>query len=239
MLQRMPLGRYLRGGVVSAGREMAALARQALLLPYDLKLPDLPVAAQPGEDVLIFLHGLFATAGVLRPMRSTVAKHAGIHDIALSYPPGPGIEAIAARIGHIVAKLPAQIRVHLIGHSLGGIVARFFAQEMNDGRIVQTISMASPFAGVTGVKMLGFDGARDMAPNSPLLRRIVLGAGRTPAIPHLSIVAAHDAFVRSPVSHALPGGDVIVMAGRGHNALLFDEEVARIVERRVLSFRRP
>lgn len=239
MLLAMDLGRYLRGGVVSAGREMAAFARQALLLPYDLTPPEPPVAAKPGEDVLIFLHGLFATAGVLRPLRSTVASHAGIHDIALSYPPGPGIEAIAARIGRIVAKLPAEIRVHLIGHSLGGIVARFFAQEMHDGRVVQTISMASPFAGVAGVKMLGFEGARDMDPKSPLLRRIVLGAGRTPAIPHLSIVAAHDAFVKSPLAHALPGGDVVVMDGRGHNALLFDEEVARIVQHRVLSFRRP
>src|SRR5262245_21989464 len=125
MLKGMPLGRSLRGGVLSAGREMAALARQAWLLPFDLVPPEQSIA-EPGDDVLIFLHGLFATAGVLRPIRSTVARHAGIHDIAISYPPGPGIEAIALRIGHVVAKLPAAIRVHLIGHSLGGIVARFF-----------------------------------------------------------------------------------------------------------------
>jgi pimeloyl-ACP methyl ester carboxylesterase len=234
----MALTRYLRGGVVSAGREVAAFARQALLLPYDLTPPDKPIPARAGDDVLIFLHGLFATAGVLRPIRRAVAKHAGIHDIPLSYPPGPGIEAIAARTGDIVRQLPDDIRVHLIGHSLGGIVARFFAQETPDPRIVQTISMASPFAGVTGARMLGFAGARDMDPASPLLRRIVLGAGRTTSIPHLSIVAGSDAVVKSPVTHALPGGDVVIMHGRGHNTLLFDEEVARIIEQRVLSFRR-
>jgi len=184
---------------------------------------------------VVFLHGLFATAGVLRPIRSAIAKHPGVHTAALSYPPGPGLRPIADRLGEALAQLPQSVRVHLVGHSLGGIVARYFAQEIGDSRVVQTISMASPFAGVPRARLLGFEGARDLDPSSPLLRRLTLGHSRAAHIPHLSIIAGSDEMVRAPVIHALPGGDVIVLDGRGHNTLLFDDEVARILVQRVLT----
>ena len=50
-------------------------------------------------------------------------------------------------------------------------------------------------------------------------------------------MAGDDDLVRPPIAHALPGGDVVVLAGRGHNTLLFDPEVAAIIEQRVLRLR--
>jgi triacylglycerol lipase len=223
--------------LATAGREMAAFARQAVLLPRDATAPVLPGALKDGEDVVVFLHGLFATAGVLRPLRAAIGRHPGVHTAALSYPPGPGIEELSGRLAAVVGILPRGVRVHLVGHSLGGVVMRYFAQEAQDPRIVQTISLASPFAGVPRARVFRFELARDLEPASPIMRRLLLGAA-TARIPHLSIIAAGDALVRSPISHAFPGGDVVVMEGLGHNTLLFDEEVARIVERRVLDGRR-
>ena len=72
---------------------------------------------------------------------------------------------------------------------------------------------------------------------SPVLRRILMHPDAA-RIPHLSIIAGADTLIASPVTHALPGGDVRVMEGRGHNTLLFDEETARMVEARVLERRR-
>jgi pimeloyl-ACP methyl ester carboxylesterase len=214
---------------------MVAFARQAMLLRHDTRAAVVPTGCREGDDVVVFLHGLFATAGVLRPIRSAIAKHPGVHTAALSYPPGPGLRPLADRLAAVIGELPQGVRVHLVGHSLGGIVARFFAQEIGDPRVVQTISMASPFAGVPRARLLGFQSARDLDPSSPILRRLVLGHARSAHIPHLSIIAGSDEMVRAPVVHALPGGEVIVLHGRGHNTLLFDDEVARILERRVLS----
>lgn len=225
------------GSFAAASREVLAFARQALLLRHDTAAPVTPDAVAPGDDVVVFLHGLFATAGVLRPLRAAVSQSRGVHAAALTYGPGPGVEELAARLADVVRELPEDARVHLVGHSLGGIVTRYFAQEAGDPRVVQTISMASPFAGVPRAGLLGFAGARDLEPQSPLLRRILLRSAEV-AIPHLSIIAGSDMMVKSPVAQALPAGEVVVMQGRGHNALLFDEEVARLVERRVLVFRR-
>ena len=236
-MARMAARAFLPRTLLTAGREVAAFARQAWLLRHDLAEPVTPERACNGEDVVVFLHGLFASAGVLRPMRGAIARHPGLHAAAMSYPPGPGVEELAGRLAGLVAALPEGVRLHLVGHSLGGVVARFFAQEAGEPRVVQTISMASPFAGVLGARVLGFGAARDLEPHSPLLRRVLLGVDRSSHIPHLSIVAAADAFIRWPIAHALPGGEVMVMEGRGHNTLLFDEEVARIVAQRVLARR--
>ena len=217
-------------------REALAYARQGLLLPLDVVDPVIPDAVSPGDDVAVFLHGLFATAGVLRPLRAAIARHTGVHAAALTYLPGPGVPAIADRLREVCDALPAGARLHLVGHSLGGIVARWFALESGDARIVQTVSLATPFGGVPRAAWLGVDTGRDLRPGSAVLRGILLhpDAGR---IPHLSIVAGADTIVDSPIAHALPGGDVLMMEGLGHNTLLFDDGVARAVERRILERR--
>lgn len=220
----------------AAAREAMAFARQGLLLHHDTAEPVIPENVAPGDDVVVFLHGLFATAGVLRPLRAAVARHRSLHTGALTYFPGPGIESIAEKLADLVAKVPADAHLHLVGHSLGGIVSRYFALTSKDPRIVQTISMATPFAGVPRAAWLGLRSTRDLDTQSPILRQIRLHPDAA-SIPHLSIVAGADTLVESPVAHALPGGDVLVMEARGHNALLFDAEVARAVELRVLSRR--
>jgi pimeloyl-ACP methyl ester carboxylesterase len=233
----------LRSHVLAiAGREVAAYARQALLIRHDVEAPVIPAEARDGDDVIVLLHGMFATAGVLRPLREAIAQHQApamvppIHTAAVSYPFAQGICAAADRLASALSTLPAGVRLHLCGHSLGGVVCRYYALEAGDARVAQTLSMATPFGGVPGARLLGMECARDLEPSSRVLRRILLGADGAP--PHMSIVAGSDALVRSPVAHALPGGEVRVMEGRGHSALLFDREVAVIILRRVLELRR-
>lgn len=226
----------MRARLSSFGAEAIALARQALLLPFDAGAPVLPSRVEPGDDVVVFVHGLMASAGVLRPLRAAVSRHPRVHAAALTYAPGPGVEALAARLGELAASIAPGARLHLLGHSLGGIVARFWAQRFRDPRVVQTISLASPFAGLRGARAVPLGFARDLDPDGAILREVRLGTGE-PRIPHLSIIAAADTLVPAPVTQALPHGEVIVVDGIGHNGLLFDPVVARHVERRVLASR--
>src|SRR5688500_5420014 len=80
------------------GREVLALARQATLLHRDL--PELlPDDIETGQHVVVLLHGLFATAGVLRPLRRELEERARAKTASLSYAPGPGVEEVAHRLG--------------------------------------------------------------------------------------------------------------------------------------------
>jgi triacylglycerol lipase len=225
----------VRSALAVAAHEALAFARQGLLLRHDAADPVIPRGVRAGDDVVVFLHGLFATAGVLRPLRAAIGRHASLHTAALTYLPGPGVAAISGRLQALAAEIPGGARLHLVGHSLGGIVARWFALEHGDPRVVQTISLATPFGGVPRAAWLGVDTGRDLRPQSAVLRRILVHPDAA-RIPHLSIIAGADTL--APVAHALPGGEVLVMEGRGHNTLLFDDEVARAVERRILEQRR-
>lgn len=218
--------------LLTGAREAGAFARQAILLPRDAFTPVVPRDVQADDHVVVFLHGLFASAGVLRPMRQRIERHARIHAAALSYPPGPGAASVGAKLKTLLATLPEQCSIHLVGHSLGGIVARHYAVTVDDARISSTIALATPFGGVAAASVFGFEWARDLHPDSEVLRRIRLAQPSRP-IPHLSIVAGAD-MLGSPIAHALPSGDVIVLEGLGHNTVLFDRDAIAHVERRIL-----
>jgi pimeloyl-ACP methyl ester carboxylesterase len=217
-----------------AGLEAMAFARQAALLHRDM-LAAYPARAGAGDDVVVLLHGLFATAGVLRPLKRRIEGATGAHTASFTYVPGPGIERIAVRLRELVRVLPADVRLHLVGHSMGGVVVRWFMQELGgDRRVVQTVSLGSPFHGTRHARLMPSPCGRDIVPGSPLLQRL-RQRSRDSTVPHLSIAAARDSVVTE--SALLPSGDHLIIKDCGHNGLLFHPSVASEIVRRVHRFR--
>jgi len=221
------------------GRELLAFAKQASLLHKDVMRPVVPNDVAAGDDLVVVLHGLFATAGVMRPMRQKLDRHHEVHTASLTYPPGPGIAVLAERLARFVESLPGEVRLHLVGHSAGGVVVRYYTQRLAPaGRVAQTVSMASPFAGVRPAGWTRWMPpaatiAQDLAPQSPLLRELRLESA-TSDVPHLSILAEQDGVIGAPTSHALVGGEVVVVRDCGHNALLYHPEAMAAVEARIV-----
>jgi triacylglycerol lipase len=206
------------------GAERLALLRQAVLVPRDLG--DVIPEVHAGEDVVVLVHGFFASAGVFRPLRAHLERETTAHVATFTHAPGAGVRRIARKLARVVERLPRSARVTIVGHSLGGIVARWYVQEMaGHARVAQTVSLASPFCGVDVPAL--FVGA-DVHRESDLLRRLRDGAPECP-VPHASIVAGDDTVVEGMETACLGTGDVFVLPGRGHNELLFDDEAARIV----------
>jgi pimeloyl-ACP methyl ester carboxylesterase len=216
------------GRLLAAGREALALARQATLLHRDLGVvvPEL----SPGDDVVVLVHGFLATAGVLRPLRVAIERDAGARTVSFTHPPGVGVEHVARRIQVVLRDLPAMpLRVHLVGHSIGGLAVRFFVEELGgDPRVVGTISIASPFGGTR--RAVGLPGRlmRDLTPGSALLTRL---AERRTGVPHLSIAGDRDGVVLQ--GGRLDGADAIVLEGAAHNSIVFDPRTERAVIARI------
>ncbi|MBK7586493.1 MAG: hypothetical protein IPI67_40685 [Myxococcales bacterium] len=220
-----PLSRFRQ-----ASHEAIAFARQATLLHRDVTA-SYPRLAEPGSDVVVLLHGLFATAGVLRPMREAIEKGTGAHTASFSYAPGPGVASVAEGLAELVERLPAAVRVHLVGHSMGGLVARWFVQELGgDPRVVQSISLASPFRGTRRGWLMPVQAGRDIVPESVVLRR--LAERGDCGVPHTSVVAGADSVVTQGA--ALHHGDEILIEGCGHNGLLYHPDATGLVVERVL-----
>ena len=210
------------------GAERVALLREVALMACDLT-PVVP-NVRAGDDVVVLVHGFFASAGVFRPLRSRLERETGARVATFTHAPGAGIRRIARQLEQVVGRVPDGARITVVGHSLGGVVARFFVQEMRGHeRVARTISMASPFRGVNVPQLLV---GADLHEQSDLLRQLRERAHEFD-VPHTSIVAANDTVVPGVETASLGVGDVVVLPKRGHNALLFDEQAAGIVIDRV------
>jgi alpha-beta hydrolase superfamily lysophospholipase len=210
------------------GGERLALLREVALVPRDLAevLPQ----ARAGDDVVVLVHGFLASAGVFRPLRARLEQETGARIATFTHAPGAGIRRIAKRLAALVARIPHEARITVVGHSLGGVVARWYVQELGGHqRVARTISLASPFGGVDVPQLLV---GADLHAQSELLARLRERAGACP-VPHTSIIAEEDTMVVGVDAASLGVGEVIVLPKRGHNALLFCERVAGLVIERV------
>ncbi len=206
------------------GAERLALLREVALVPRDLAavVPE----ARPGEDVVVLVHGFLASAGVFRPLRARLERETGARVATFTHAPGIGVRRIAKQLAALVDRIPRGTRITVVGHSLGGLVARWYVQELGGhARVAQTISLATPFGGVQAPRVLV---GADICGKSALLERLRDGA-RTSTVPHTSIVAEDDQLVIGVETACLGIGDVVVIPDRGHNMLLFCDRVAGIV----------
>lgn len=185
------------------------------------------------HDVVVLVHGFLASAGVFRPLRQRLERECGTAIASFSHVPGATVPSIAFSLGKLVARLPREARVHIVGHSLGGVVARYYVQELGGhARVTQTIALAAPFGGAPIAARIPVFVGRDLHPKSTLLSRLRERAHEH-RVPHLSIAGTADRTVPHEHALAFPYGERVVLAGRGHNTLLFDDEAAQIVVDRV------
>jgi pimeloyl-ACP methyl ester carboxylesterase len=125
-------------------------------------------------------------------------------------------------------------KVHLVGHSLGGVV---IAQAIAGGGLVgmvdTVITLGSPFGGSPWAGLLPFgDLLRALRPSSPLLRRLA-SAPVPDGVRWLAVTAALDIIVPGPRSvptHA--DVETITVDGIGHLGMLI---CRRVVDSRRLS----
>lgn len=193
-----------------------------------MREPAATVAAQP----VLLVHGVLCNAGVWLGMRRRLCA-LGVGPIyTLSYgPPLASIEdfgdQLATRIEEILRDTGAS-SVLLVGHSMGGLVARAYLRRHGAGRVAQLVTIGTPHHG--SVLAGGFPGRclAQMRPDSSWLR--ALNASPLPRdVPIVSIWSRHDSMVAPQARSELPGAWNIALEGIGHNALLRDAGVARLV----------
>lgn len=135
-------------GVVRAdGRIHGRLATACRMQPTEN-----PDAARAGEAVLL-LHGLWTNRGVM----AFIARHLaarGFRAKSIGYLSAMrDFEHNAAHIAHVIAAADAS-RVHIVGHSMGGVVALRALNDRPDPRVHRLVLLGSPIAGCEGGRQL-------------------------------------------------------------------------------------
>jgi triacylglycerol lipase len=140
-------------------------------------------------------------------------------------------EGLVETVQDVLAATGAD-KVHLVGHSLGGvIIALALTRDGLAGRVDLVVTLGSPFSGSPWAGRLPLGPlVRELRAGSPLLRR--LAAATAPAgVRWLAFASTLDPIV--PAHRAVPAdrrATLVAVHGAGHCGMLLDPEViARIV----------
>ncbi|MEU8519670.1 alpha/beta fold hydrolase [Streptomyces sp. NBC_01216] len=164
--------------------ELAILTGHLLLYPSGIvaeraSVPTSDPLATPGSRrPVVLLHGFVDNRSVFVLLRRHLARH-GRHTLgSLNYSPlmcdlrtaadllGRHVEEVCDRTGHR--------EVDVVGHSLGGLIARYYVQRLGgDTRVRTLVTLGTPHAG-TGVAPLASAHplVRQMRPGSEVLREL-------------------------------------------------------------------
>lgn len=177
---------------------------------------------------IILLHGLFQdrTCWLWIKYRLRGEGFRNLHTVNL--PPWHNAEALTERIAKKVDRLRLATgvqKVHLIGHSMGGLLARNYIQVRGGAaKVGGCILLGSPNHGSRLAPFALSPLAKLLIPGSEFLKR--LAAVPLPAeIPVTAIYSRHDNLVQ-PFSNArLEGAHNAQVSGLGHISLLYSNEV--------------
>lgn len=211
--------------------EAKAMALQAWLIARARGRKRAPVA---GDRVVLFVHGLMAAGPVFDPMREHVRRETGLATLDFTYSSFWTFDRVVKEFAEFVSShVDPQSRISLVGHSLGGLVARWFIQEQGGiDRVDRLVSLATPHAGSEGMTLRRMPLSAAIQPGSHVIRRLERNAGACSRIPHTTIIAERDGLIRPLESAAsIAGARVDRVPGVGHNAMLYDRRVHERVTR--------
>jgi pimeloyl-ACP methyl ester carboxylesterase len=219
-----------RLGLLDAGaaflKESLALAALVLLVPLGCCMRRrLDGSGKRGPVLLV--PGWCLNRGSLCWLRWRLRRDGWSPVVCLAeYNGSADFEAAAARLDAEVDSLalPAERPATIIGHGLGGLVAREYARRTASGPVRRLVTLGTPHTGTQLARHLPL--LRDkLAPTAPPMRRL-RSADRVPE--RYDVVAIHsmfDAVVLPPSAATYPRAFNIQINGVGHNALLFSSKV--------------
>ncbi|WP_432822333.1 alpha/beta fold hydrolase [Trichloromonas sp.] len=207
--------------------ETACLCVTVLLHPLGWLRPWKRNVNREAVPVLL-LHGLFHNRACwlwLR-LRLMLLGVRSLHSINL--PPWKDVESLTERVAKKVDELrlaSGATKVHLVGHSMGGIIARNYLQIRGGAQKVdRCVLIASPNSGSRLAALALSPLATTLMPGSELLQR--LAAAPIPASARVcAIYSRHDNIVLPPESAHLTGAENIELTGLGHTTLLYHPRI--------------
>jgi triacylglycerol esterase/lipase EstA (alpha/beta hydrolase family) len=143
-----------------------------------------------------------------------------------------GVAQASVALGELVEEVCTRLgvsQVDLVGHSLGGMIARHYVSAGGGAaRVAHLVTIGSPHGGTPFARFGLGRTAAEMQVGSPLLA--TLGARPLPAsVQATAIWSRADGLVSSRAQAQLAGAEMIEVDGLGHLAMLASRRVARAV----------
>lgn len=196
-----------------------------------LLVHDVEAAGTP----IILLHGVVDNRSIFTVLRRALRGRGFARTYALNYSPlTDDIPTVARWLAEFVEEICANTgyeRVHIVGHSMGGIIGRYYVQRLGgDVRVHTLVTLGTPHQGTLGARFIPWPVIRQLRLASPVLRELAEPAPgcRTRFI---AIWSDLDQIVvpqrNARIAHPDLRSRNVLFRGIGHMSLPFDRRVAR------------
>ena len=138
-----------------------------------LVIGDVEAAGTP----ILLVHGMVDNRSIFALLRRGLRRRGFGRVLALNYSPlSDDVRAVAERLGELVESVCADTgyeRIHVVGHSMGGLVARYYVQQLGgDARVHTVVTLGTPHDGTTVAHLFPHPLLRQLRPNSDLLTEL-------------------------------------------------------------------
>lgn len=196
-----------------------------------------PMAEATARIPVVLVHGYVHNHSAFLVMSGALRRAGFAHVHGLNYNPlRAGIPEIADMLAREVERVlgaTGASRCILVGHSMGGIVARYYTQELaKPGTIDTVVTLGTPHRGTYTAHLGPGPAARQLRPRSALLRRLEEGA-RPSDTRWIAYYSDLDIMVTPAVSaklvHPALAATNIRLHDTGHLSLLLSGEAMRSI----------
>jgi pimeloyl-ACP methyl ester carboxylesterase len=223
-------------GLVDAVRafvgECLAIAAVVLLVPIGWVMGGCRSATGTRGPVIL-VHGWALNAGSFWLLRRRLLRDGWSPIYCFPYASlGAKVEPAAERLRAFVQQIStgaaAKRPLTLVGHSLGGLVVRYFVRRYPAPAVRRIVTLGTPHCGTELARVIAPLG-RQLAPQSALLSTLN-AADRVPQ--QFDVIAIHssfDALILPPINARYAGAFNVQVNNVGHNALLFSARVYELL----------
>jgi pimeloyl-ACP methyl ester carboxylesterase len=214
---------------------LGALGRRASAPPQGFRVEHLPPSrrgrlvadVEAAGTPILLVHGLGDNRSVFTVLRRGLRRRGFGQVSTLNYSPlTHDVRAAAARLAEEVEHITRETgyeRIHVVGHSLGGLIARYYVTRLGgDERVHTLVTLGTPHSGTHLARLWPSRLCRQLTPGSPLMHELDQRAPgcRTRMVAYWSdldyaVVPAENAMVRHPDIEARN----IKLIGVGHQSL--------------------
>jgi triacylglycerol lipase len=214
-------------------REVAAFVGASLLYPFGIaRKRTRPTERKAEGRTIVLVHGYLANRSTLLPLHAYLKLRRIGPVLTFDYNSSEGIERSARALRDFCRRHVRGGRIDLVCHSLGGVVARSWLQELGGARRVdRCITLSSPHRGTYGAYWVAGRVGRELRPDSAILARLEGSRDAAARVKFTSIVAGSDniVFPRVFASHE----ELVHVPDVGHVGMLFSPRVLRAVADRL------
>ena len=176
-------------------KEIFAMLAAGVMMPFGFRQSRAKTARKKEQRTVVMVHGLMGNHSNLLPL-ATYLRITGARVLNFNYASDKGVAGAALALQRYLREHVRGGRVDLVCHSLGGLVARYYLQELAGARRVdQCVTLGTPHRGTYNAYWLPTRVGRELRPDSPLMQQLELSRVKAERVRFTSIVAGSDTIV--------------------------------------------